>query len=189
MWHKFKKDLFSYYSMQKVNGVMGVNGIMRTCHIVLWKTKKKLSVNTTKYFTLIIPLDILIPCKALFDKIISTETHTMSELSNTVRPLPDWSWAMNRWPNCLNFQTLSAPYLTGPGLWTDDLIFCNASSSLILPHQIWAKLRKNSWSWDKSRPGKRDSSPFCFSHILYACKKNFNPSLAEPGYFLPLQTV
>ena len=33
MWHKFKKDLFSYYSMQKVNGVMGVNGIMRTCHI------------------------------------------------------------------------------------------------------------------------------------------------------------
>ena len=32
MWHKFKKDLFSYYSMQKVNGVMGVNGIMRTCH-------------------------------------------------------------------------------------------------------------------------------------------------------------
>ena len=33
MWHKFKKDLFSYYSMQKVNGVMGVNGIMRTCHM------------------------------------------------------------------------------------------------------------------------------------------------------------
>ena len=32
MWHKFKKDLFSYYSKQKVNGVMGVNGIMRTCH-------------------------------------------------------------------------------------------------------------------------------------------------------------
>ena len=33
MWHKFKKDLFSCYSKQKVNGVMGVNGIMRTCHI------------------------------------------------------------------------------------------------------------------------------------------------------------
>ena len=33
MWHKFKKDLFSYYSKKKVNGVIGVNGIMRTCHI------------------------------------------------------------------------------------------------------------------------------------------------------------
>ena len=32
MSHKFKKDLFSYFSKQKVNGVMGVNGIMRTCH-------------------------------------------------------------------------------------------------------------------------------------------------------------
>ena len=31
MWHKKQKDLFSYYSKQKVNGVMGVNGIMRTC--------------------------------------------------------------------------------------------------------------------------------------------------------------
>ena len=38
MWHKFKKDLFSYYSMQKVNRVMGVNGIMRTCH--MWPLKK-----------------------------------------------------------------------------------------------------------------------------------------------------
>ena len=32
MWHKLQKDLLSYYSKQKVNGVMGVNGIMRTCH-------------------------------------------------------------------------------------------------------------------------------------------------------------
>ena len=32
MWHKLQNDLFSYYSKQKVNGVMGVNGIMRTCH-------------------------------------------------------------------------------------------------------------------------------------------------------------
>ena len=32
MWHKFKKDLLSYYSKQKVNGVMGMNGIMRTYH-------------------------------------------------------------------------------------------------------------------------------------------------------------
>ena len=41
MWHKFKKDLFSYYSMQKVNGVMGVNGIMRTCHIYTRPLKSK----------------------------------------------------------------------------------------------------------------------------------------------------
>ena len=36
MWHKLQKDLFSYYSKQKVNGVMGVNGIMRTC--IMWIT-------------------------------------------------------------------------------------------------------------------------------------------------------
>ena len=32
MWHKSKKDLFSYYSKKRVNGVMGVNGIMRIGH-------------------------------------------------------------------------------------------------------------------------------------------------------------
>ena len=32
MWHKFKKDLFSYYSKKRVNGVMGVNGFMRLDH-------------------------------------------------------------------------------------------------------------------------------------------------------------
>ena len=32
MWHKFKKDLFSYYSKKRVNGVMGVNGIMKIDH-------------------------------------------------------------------------------------------------------------------------------------------------------------
>ena len=34
MWHKLQKDLLSYYSKQKVNGVMGVNGIMRKQHTV-----------------------------------------------------------------------------------------------------------------------------------------------------------
>ena len=29
MRHKFKKDLFSYYSKKRVNGVMGENRIMR----------------------------------------------------------------------------------------------------------------------------------------------------------------
>ena len=29
MQYKFKKDLFSYYSKKRVNGVMGVNRIMR----------------------------------------------------------------------------------------------------------------------------------------------------------------
>ena len=33
MWHKFKKkDLFSYYSKKRVDGVMRLNGIMRIGH-------------------------------------------------------------------------------------------------------------------------------------------------------------
>ena len=35
MCHKFKKDLFHIYSKERVNGVMGVNRIMRIGRICL----------------------------------------------------------------------------------------------------------------------------------------------------------
>ena len=38
MWHKFKKDLFSY-PKKKVNGVMGMNGIMRIGRIFKFYVK------------------------------------------------------------------------------------------------------------------------------------------------------
>lgn len=57
-----------------------------------------------------------------------------------------------------------------PGEWTAVLSLLRVASGLVLPHQTWAKLRKNNCIPVALRPGSVSSAQPClWSQCLYAC--------------------